>query len=489
MKILSSIFPYSKSKTTKFVSIVAALLISILVSLSITIFGIAGGAAILLIITTPVVIFCILKYPKFGLIFFMFMAYFLMFIISLNLINFPLGTLMDGLLLLLLIGFFIDQKISPNWKIFNNSIAIIIIIWVLYNIIEVINPGAQSRVAWIYTIRALAGVMLSYFVFTYQINSISFIRLIIKVWLVMSVFAALYALKQEFFGFFAFEQRSLDSNPLAAGLLFIDGHWRKSSIFADPISFSYNMNVSSILCISLMFGPFSKTKKVILMCMVALFTFSMLFSGTRASYVLLPVAMGLLFVLNLNYKMIVVGGLFAFCFSIAVFIPTSNYTLYRFQTAFKPSEDASYNVRKANQKKIQPYIRSHPMGGGLGSSGASGAKFSPYSYLGQFPPDSGFIRAAVEQGWIGLVLLCSLFFIAISSGINNYFKIKDPELKSYCLAMTLILFALCIGNFPQEGLIQFPLNIYFCLFMALINVTLFLDQKKSNNQVISAREC
>ncbi|HEX8460977.1 MAG TPA: hypothetical protein VF623_06090, partial [Segetibacter sp.] len=146
--------------------------------------------------------------------------------------------------------------------------------------------------------------------------------------------------------------------------------------------------------------------------------------------------------------------------------------------AFKPSNDASYNLRKENQKKIRPYILSHPMGGGLGSTGVWGVKFSPNSYLASFPPDSGYVRVAVEMGWIGLLLFCILMFTILRAGVNNFYRIIDPELKSYCLAMTLIVFALNIGNFPQEALVQFPTNIYFYLFAALITVTYRIDKEK-----------
>jgi len=168
-------------------------------------------------------------------------------------------------------------------------------------------------------------------------------------------------------------------------------------------------------------------------------------------------------------------------------VPTSNVNLQRFQTAFSPSDDPSYLVRKDNQKRIQPYIQSHPLGGGLGSTGTWGQRFSPHSYLASFPPDSGYVRVAVEMGWIGLLLICTLMFVVLKTGIQNYFKIKDPALKSYCLAMILIVFALNIGNFPQEALVQFPVNIYFYLCIALINVTYRIDKNmqlaKLNNNL------
>ena len=176
-----------------------------------------------------------------------------------------------------------------------------------------------------------------------------------------------------------------------------------------------------------------------------------------------------------------IAGIFI---AIVIFIPTSNPTLYRFQSAFRPSEDASFNVRTINQKRIQPYILSHPIGGGLGATGTWGQRFAPDSYLANFPPDSGYVRVAVELGWVGLLIFCILMFTVLKTGIDNYYKIKDPELKSYCLACVLIVFALNIGNYPQEALVQFPSNVYFYLVLALMVVTMRLD--KQQNEIESA---
>ena len=51
-------------------------------------------------------------------------------------------------------------------------------------------------------------------------------------------------------------------------------------------------------------------------------------------------------------------------------------------------------VRLENQRIIQPYIHSHPIGGGLGSTGIWGERFTPDSMLSSFAHDSGFVRIA-----------------------------------------------------------------------------------------------
>ena len=205
----------------------------------------------------------------------------------------------------------------------------------------------------------------------------------------------------------------------------------------------------------------------------------MMYSGTRGAYVLVPAGLAMFALLKFNRQVLIVSIIGATGLLLLIIIPSGNPSIRRFQSAFQPSEDASYLVRKQNQKRIQPFILSHPLGGGLGATGVWGARFAPGSFLSKFPPDSGYTRVAVELGWVGLFIFCTLMYIILKTGINNYFDIRDPELKSYCLAMVLIIFAYMIGNYPQEALVQFPSNIYFFLVTALISITHRLDLEKS----------
>lgn len=453
-------------------------LCSIFFALVLTRLGMLPGILILVATIALPICYAIVAYPQFGVTVLLVMAYFIMWIISFNLVgDFPLGTMMDALEALLILGFFIHQKKRPNWEIFKNPISIIILIWVSYNIIEFINPITESRMAWLYTIRTTALIMLMYFIFSYHIRTVVFIRFIFKSWLAMALFAAIYAYKQEHFGFFAFEESYL-SDPLIRNLLFIDGHWRVFSIFAEPVSFSLFMVVSSLLCICLIFGPVSNPKKIILAALVWFFLQTMLYSGTRSAYPLIPAGMMLFAILTYNKKLIYfyVGCVVFFVFT--VIVPTNSQSIIRYQSAFKPSNDASFIVRKVNQDRMTSYIQTHPLGGGLGATGMWGARFAPNSFLAQIPPDSGYFRVALELGWVGLLIFCTLMFIILKTGITNYYRMKDPELKSYCLAMVLIVYAYSIGNYPQEAIVQFPANIYFYLVTALINITYNLDLKK-----------
>ncbi|MES2275068.1 MAG: O-antigen ligase family protein [Bacteroidota bacterium] len=451
--------------------------VAVFVSYVVYRFGIMGGAGIVALVVGIPMLYGIIAYPKFGIVVLFIWAHLLNFVSNFT-GKAPIGTSMDALEYLLILGFFLKQKYNRNWKIYADPISYLILAWIALNFMEVVNPVAASILAWVYTVRTVAVLMLMYFIFIYQINDLKFIKLLIKIWLWFSVIGAIYGYAQEINGYFPYEWAVLRKNPLTMHLNFQMGHWRKFSIFSDPVVYAYNMGLGTVMCIALLFGPHAAWKKWLMSLMIPLFMSAMLFSGTRAGYVMVPACLILLVVLYFNQKVMIASIIGAIMFAVLVFMPTSNGTLLRFQSAFKPSADASFNERAKNQAFIQPYIHAHPIGAGLGAVGIWGQRFAPNSPLSKFPPDSTYVRVAVELGFIGLFLFCFLIYTALRIGINNFFRIRDPELKNYCLVMILVLFAFNIGSYPQQSIVQFPANIMFYLVIALINVLKRLDDEK-----------
>jgi hypothetical protein len=454
------------------------LLLSLFFGVAIAKGGMVTGILILIFIIGIPAIYAAVAYPKFGIIIILLVAFLINFASRLVPDDTPLGLIMDAMTYLLILGFFVKQKLEKNWAYFNNPISYFILIWLVYNLLEVLNPSATSILAWVYTVRTVAFIMLMYFVFVFQIRSKDFIKLIFKVWLALDLLAALSAFQQENFGFFPFENAWLHADPLTFSLLFINGHIRKFGIFSDPVVFAFNMVTGSLLCLCFILGKIKAYKKVILAIMMCFFLTVMLYSATRSSYVLMPLGLIMMAILNFNRRVLIfvlIGGVLTLGL---IKVPTSNPSLARFQSAFRPSKDASYNVRAENQRRIKPYILSHPIGGGLGSVGVWGQRFSPGSYLSKFPPDSGYVRVAVEMGYLGLFIFCLFNFVVLYQGILYYYYIKDPELKTFCLAMLLIIFVLDFGNFPQQAFVQYPSNILIYLAMAIMVVCMRLDIKQ-----------
>jgi O-antigen ligase len=447
--------------------------------------GLISAFIVLVVIVGLPAIYATVAFPKFGIIILISVAFIINGVSRVAPDNAPIGIAMDGLTYLLILGFFIKQQKEGKALsyYFKNEISYFILGWLVYNLLEAINPIADSRLAWLYTVRTVAFLMLLYYIFVFHIRSKDYIKTLFKVWLIFDLLAAMSAFQQEKFGFFGFEQRWLAANPLEVSFLFINGHMRKFGIFSDPVVFAYNMVTGSLLCLAFIVSNIKTYKKVILIFLMGFFLMVMLYSGTRAAFALLPVALIMLAILKFNKRIlisVIIAGLLLLGL---INMPTSNASLYRFQSAFKPTKDASFNVRVENQRRIKPYILAHPIGGGLGSVGIWGQRFSPNSYLSKFPPDSGYVRVAVEMGWIGLILYCVLNFVILYKGIYYYYIIKDPQLKTFCLAMVLVIFAFDCGNYLQQATVQYPSNILFFLAIAILNVSMRLDLEKRQPQL------
>ena len=77
--------------------------------------GMVPGVLLALLMVGLPFVLGIIFYPQFGVLTFIVAAYFIMFIGRMNIIDFPLGTLMDGMEVLLVLGIFIQQKKQSNW--------------------------------------------------------------------------------------------------------------------------------------------------------------------------------------------------------------------------------------------------------------------------------------------------------------------------------------------------------------------------------------
>src|ERR1700761_4577110 len=183
-------------KLSKPIVILFLLVTSLFFSVVVASGGIIAAILILILIIGLPSIYAVVTYPKFGFVAFLILAFLIGFMFRLVPENTPIGLVMDVLTYLLILGFFIKQKNERRWDYFANPISYFILIWLLYNLLEVLNPSATSILAWVYTVRTVAFLMLLFFVFVFQIRSKDFIKLLIKVWLALDLIAALSAFQQ-----------------------------------------------------------------------------------------------------------------------------------------------------------------------------------------------------------------------------------------------------------------------------------------------------
>ena len=162
----------------------------------------------------------------------------------------------------------------------------------------------------------------------------------------------------------------------------------------------------------------------------------------------------------------------------------SNPTLNRVRSTFD-TKDASLNVRDKNRKTMQPYLQSHPIGGGIGTTNFAGYYDHPYHYLAGFATDSGILKVGLEYGWIGLILMMGFQLAILYQAINYYFKIRDKELKLYVVAIACTLFPIIVTQYSQETVGQFPSGIFFFSSISLLKRLLEFDQKQNLKQELA----
>ncbi len=91
-------------------TIATVLLSTIVFSLLIIKSGPIAGLLILTVIIGLPVIYCVVVYPEIGILVLLIASYLVMWVIRMG-VDFPLGTLIDALQMLLLLGFFIKKAI------------------------------------------------------------------------------------------------------------------------------------------------------------------------------------------------------------------------------------------------------------------------------------------------------------------------------------------------------------------------------------------
>lgn len=429
---------------------------------------------IALAIGIPSLVFSVI-YLHFGVYVLLIISYFILGLLRFT--DLPLGMIIDGLVVILLAAVIWRLIQNRSWEIFTNASGKVVFLWIIFNILQVLNPETSSKVAWIYAIRGVSIILLFYFVAAYAINTPKKLYYFVEIILFLSLILGLYGIFQEFNGLLRIEEDWVRSNEERFALYFNWGKFRKFSYFSSPTIFGITAASVGVFSLVLSFGKVSFLRRIYLIATSLVLFFSMIFSGTRTAYAIIPVAFLFFAIVSMKRNILIITGILIAIGAGVILSPITSLgpidasNLERIRSAFLFQEDPSFNVRLKNQAFIQPYIQSHPLGAGLGSCGEIGKKYSPNSQLANFPPDSGFVKIAVESGYVGLFLYCILLFVIIRAGLLTYFKTNDPKLKNYLIACLTLLYCIIIANYAQETITFCPINIIIYVIMAaLVNI-------------------
>lgn len=395
----------------------------------------------------------------------------------------PLGLAIDGLLTLGWLAVLFDKFQKTDWQPIKNGVSLAVFLWFAWLVLEIANPEARSVAAWFFAMRGtglylLLTVTLCYMVFNRQID----LELFLKVWMIIAVIGCLWGCRQLYIGLDGAEKSWLAAGNAKTHIL--HGKLRVFSFYSDAGQFGASQAHTFLVAMIIALGA-TNFKSRLFYTVCALVTFwGMMMSGTRGA-LFVPVAgtFGYL-VLSKNVKVLALGFVVA---GSAFFV--LKYTsigqgisqVARMRTALDPN-DASFQVRLENQRKLKTYLASRPLGGGIGSAGYWGLRFSPGTFLAETPTDSWYVQIWAENGIVGLMVHLAMLFYILGTTFFKVWHLKDPVLRQKMMALYAGLLGVAFASYGNKVLGQMPTG--FLIYVTIV----FLDLSTKFDKEIEKKE-
>lgn len=415
---------------------------------AILVVAILGGATCLV---------CILNY-KLGFYIYMTISLILPLLERIAGTELPMGFVMDGLLACSLLGCFFKGGDPSTKKVdfMKDPLLVATYAYVLLLILEIANPYGFNPGGWLIFIRVTMRNLLFLYLGLHVFNSMKDVYVFFKYWLIMGTLAAVYACMQQWMGLMPYERAFMAKYPKMFNTTIILSGIRIFSFMADAASFGIIMACNIVIILILLTAKLNVVnvpKKTGLTISLIFHMLALGYSGTRTGYVMIPLGLMLFFIANLQKRnTILIAGAFGFFALVILFGPFhSNPTIVRVRTAFLGKQDESVNVRDRNRAKAQPYALSHPFGGGLMTTGGNALIFHPGHPMANLQTDNGYLRAALETGWLGILLVGANFLILIMAGIGNFFRMKSDLDKLIMISIAAAVFEIALAQYAQDA--------------------------------------
>jgi len=443
------------------------------------------GMAIFMIPVPFLFLYSLFKNPRVGFITVLYCNY---FAIGLSrYIPAPIGLTVDAMLLLTLIAVLFSQfNKKVEWNKAAKDYTYIALVWFVMTLFQLFNPEAVSREAWFYAMRGQAlyivlAVPLVYLIFNRPKDLDTLINLC--AW--FTVLAILKGVMQKYVGVDRWEQQWLNvPGNRSTHILF--GQLRIFSFFSDAGTYGGSMGYFGVLFAVLGIYETSRRKKLFYFLITIGSLYAMMISGTRSAIAVPLTGFVMYTILSKKFKiMITVGSIVFLIFFFLKYttIGQGNYDIRRMRSAFS-DDNASLNVRMENRKLFADYLKSRPFGGGVGSSGNWGSRFSPGTFLAETATDGWYIQIWAEQGIVGLtVYLLIIFYIVIKSSFLIFFRLKKPENIYKAIGFTSGMYGLMVSSYTASSLGQMPNTIIVFVSMSLIALMEKWEKKEKVSQL------
>lgn len=363
----------------------------------------------------------------------------------------------DVLLVFGILGFVLrrDHLKEASNHLFRTQVMIWTLVLLAYNLVELFNPLAHTLTGWYDNTRKYMETFLVFFMAYHVFDSWKRIDRWLQMVFWASFLVGVYGCIEQWHGLFPFEMVQINRIKWGQASVYFAGVARKFSTTSSPTAFGMDMAAAAVMFIILGLNEKRRGRKWLYLIGVIPMVLGMSYSGTRTANIMLVGGLGMYVLLHANeQKTRLFAGAATVLLLLVLYLPYGNATLNRFRSSFQGKKDDSYLVREVNRRTIQPYIYDHPFGGGLGTTNAQGITYNPGHYLAGFQTDDGYLKTALEIGWIGLLITCILYFVILRRGVAEFFSTRNERNRSVLAACTVFLFAWMVGDLAQEGIFE-----------------------------------
>jgi len=423
------------------------------------------GVALVFVFLFLVMVF--MRNPYFGLYFLIAYSALPNLLVKMSMdssIKIDFGRVIDILTVLVLISLFgkaRPQKIDKA-NFWGNPITSSFILLLFYYFLEALNPNMFSIAGWFSFMSQFILILLAFFILFNLLNSWKRVKYFIYFNIVLFTLLSAYSCKQQWFGLTGFEERWATHSLETYLLLFQGGFLRKWSTLSDPAIAGVVFSSVAVLCAVLMLRIKGAKAKIGLSIAFLFNLLGYTYSGTRTGTLMLVGGIafyGIATIYELRTLIFLAATVGAFI--LLMISPYSPPSVSRIKTTFEGTKDPSAAIRDYNRHQVQPYLFSHPMGGGIFTTGYEGPKYNPGHFLEDFQPDSGYMKVFAEQGMIGLTILLITYFMILSHALRNFYKSSNPEFQDYSIALISMIFALMVGQYSQFAMGAYPQELFY----------------------------
>lgn len=400
----------------------------------------------------------------------------------------PWGLMVDFLLVIGLLGVLFLKWRDTDWSPLMNDVMLVNAAWFGYVVMEIGNPEMRSVLAWFYAMRAMALYQILTFILVFMVcRHHRYVNIFIRFFAVFSIMGTLWGLRQQIFGVDAAEYRWLWEGGYAEQHV-LHGVLRVFSFYTDAGQFGASQAEMALVFGIIMLGSTNWRDRIIYGIVAFTCFIGFGISGTRGALAVPGLGALVFLFLTKNFKVLGAGvGVIAVVFYILKFTFAFQGVeqVRRMRTALDPN-DPSLQVRLMNQRIFAAHLKTRPLGGGIGSAGYWGSRFSPNTLLGSTPTDSYYVNVWAETGIVGMWVHMFMLGFFLGKGGAIIWYLKDQALRYKMMAFLAGFSGLLLANYGNNVLATHPSQMISMISLPLIFMAPLYDKQIAEENRIKA---